>query len=778
MPDKILLIADDESLGRLRQFGDLPLEFLRTQTLQELMEWHLKHRHGVAVVSQKFFAPEAGGKATADSDIKDWLVRGLPDTTVCWLSIPTQSTDASPRKPASKKSSGSAESPFAESLRRFEELTTTITNRRQLRNSKLHAVLIVVFPNSPSAADALLLKSTMATSNHAIRQSCYVMMPELEASSDQGHVFDAVHVWPISVSGLLLSLLLNGPPVDWNQGSAAFYVWRNYFLVPDLNTTTLDRSLARGTEAFQHQLAANIDQDNTAAENVKRGDAISDLPSSPHWPRVSWIDQNILPTVSAMQDRSRWDANLKNAGSVESLEQTRLVLEHQVAESQQAQRHWQQIAGNPVAAGRILNDRRSIVSSPLEQVNYLRRQQWSDLSQTDSKIATDIQTFDECSQHYVLSQHGFVSQFRRVCIAAAVAACVLYFCLAMADGVFGGTGPAWLLAFFGLLGSFTGAFLFLDLETRAGRRAEAELRKELETLDEQVKQRHRDAVESVRTAEALRRIRVLELLDARSRYLMRRVAQAMQRMTPQSGTRECAASDMQISSEESNQTTSALGSIQRRLFRSCLQLQQVFIQNHNEQEQQEELKEFVARLCDQFLNESWRPFAKDADLALRGYYPQDRLLPLVDAFRERLESELTQWFQMQAVTNSRPQEAASGNSWQTSLLSICRQSFPETMSCRMDATLSPDHSDRHTQCLILRESIVPFLQEGIRDLQPLRMESFAADVWTDFPFAGILFHQVPVSIDADETNLLVRPFNVGSTNTAEATEISNGGHNP
>lgn len=779
MPERLLLIADQESLELLQECGELPRDFFVQPEYSELLGWHTSPENSFAVLPAELLTPCHGSAAPPSRDLQrqqlvQWIVEGLGDVVLCVLARHRRQT-LNPASAASSSTSPAAEtSPsapsaagFLDAAQLFQDLAERLAHSSQIRSARVQAVLLAIFERPAAEAELQAFREAVGPSADAAGNAPeklirlgYVLGPFLEAGLERAQVFYAEHVWPLAVSGLAAALSLKPAAAEEGVRSGSVFAWRAVQLQAEILQTRLKhatRFTAREVlRLLENRAAADGDSGEQSDPAVDPGlleripeqyDPIERLRLPQHLLDAGWLSDQVGAAGREVSSGQRWEQSLTRAGRTDALERARLILTHEHPDDQHIRRGWSEVCRNPGMAGRLLNERRGGFSEPLQAATEARFDQWRDLQQRDRELAAAGQDFDDCCQALQLAGHGFAGPGRRLLAAIAVICALSFFFWQAGWQIFPGYSTPLLLSLAAAAGTFLAAGLTGWLEELAGQRGLEQLRASRRRLDELQEERHYWAESSVRAAEKLRRQRLVVLQDARDRWLLSRVSVALGALSEQRAA-EAAGGTQTLAAAG----TVALGSEQRRLLRSILQRRQLFHTMPSEAVAEQQLQRVCRQLVDDFLEQHWRPFAMQSAAGLRGWLPGPRLRLLFEQLRSRLLLAVQQELQRQAVSaeaeclavgSPPPESSDSGENtpetWVAAVQKLQAAPFLQALSCRQDPAVLADAILQPPPVLLLEESV---LRLSSRFPDSALLCPVTAKRGAGLPFAGLWFQQL------------------------------------
>lgn len=748
MPERLLLIADDDSLGQLRDCGELPEQFFVRPQYSELLGWHTAPDASCAVLpadmlsshtdrrqqapSAQPAAAEQGGAAVVGdverAQLVQWIVEGLGDVTLCVVARCRRHTAAASNTPAEVAHASSASTDtavsqpvvddFDQAVGLFRDLADRLSRHSQIRSARVQAVLVAVF-ESP-AEPQQLSRYVQAVQSQRDRLICrgYLMGPCLEAGLERAEVFYAEHVWPLLVSGLAAALWLQPVTQEDTSRSGTICAWRVLQLQADILQTRLRHAAEYTTREVRRLLENRLpevdspgatDNSNLLQRIPEQYDPIERLRPAQHLLSAGWLNTRFEAAAEEVVTGSRWESHLQAAGHTDSLERSRLLLGSDQRDDVHIRRGWSEVCRNPGAAGRLLNDRRGGFVTELRRSMALRHQQWQDLRRRDRWLQISGQDFAQCCQTLQLTASGYVGGGRRTLAAVAMLVALGWFCWRAGRQLFPGSPVPWWLLLSAAGGVLATTLLTAWLEQRAGQRGLQRLRESRARLDGEQEERHHRAESVVRAAEKLRRQRMLVLQDARDRWLLSRVVSALGLLTEQS----TAATSQPQRLQRMRSAAAMLRSEQRRLLRGILHLRQVFHTMPSEETCEQQLQLVCAGIVQDFLQRDWQPFAMQSSAGLRGWLPGPQLRHLFENLRSRLQLAVQQELQRQAVlmtSEHSASDSATGTTWVAGLRAIDAAAFLQALSCRQEPAAFVEAGLQPPPLLLLEESVVRMQQ--------------------------------------------------------------------
>lgn len=726
MPERLLLIADDDSLGQLRDCGELPEHFFVRPQYSELLGWHTSPEASCAVLPADMLtnrptdaAPDgAAARGQLErAQLVQWIVEGLGDITLCVVARSRQLSFGAQPAPGNSAASQSPVDHFDAAVSLFHDLADRLARHSQIRSARVQAVLVAVF-ESP-AAPQQLARYVQAVQSQRDRLICrgYLMGPCLEAGLERAQVFYAEHVWPLMVSGLAAALWLQPVTHEETSRSGTICAWRVLQLQAEILQTRL-RHAAEYTIREVRTLLENrlpeadqqraIDDGGLLQRIPEQYDPIERLRPPQHLLSPDWLHAQLEPAAQEVVSATRWESHLKAAGHTDSLERSRLLLASDQRDDMHIRRGWSEVCRNPGAASRLLNERRGGFVTELQRSMGLRQQQWQELRLRDRWLAESGQDFAECCHTLQLTASGYVACGRRTLAALAMIIALGWFCWQAGKQIFPGSPVPWWLLLAAAGGVLVTTLLTAWLEQRAGQRGLQRLRESRAQLDGEQEERHHQAESAVRAAEKLRRQRIMVLQDARDRWLLSRVVSALAVLTEQSAA---ASGDSPL--QRMLPPAALLRSEQRRLLRGILHLRQVFHTMPSEETSEQQLRLVCAGVVDDFLQREWRPFAMQNPAGLRGWLPGPQLRSLFHSLRTQLQLAVQRELQRQAVTMAPEHtstDAHAGTTWVAGLQAIDAAAFLQALSCRQEPAAFVEAGLQPPPLLLLSESVAPMQQ--------------------------------------------------------------------
>lgn len=777
MPERLLLIADHDSLGLLRECGELPEDFFVQPEYSELLGWHTARGNSFAVLPAELLMPEHSTHQPAGElqrqQLIQWIVEGLGDVVLCVLARHRQ--PASLSLPENSTSDSSATAPgdsdslpptFLESTQLYRDLADRLARSSQIRSARVQAVLLAIFerPAGPAELQAFChavgaaTEAAVAGPEKLIRLG-YVVGPHLEAGLERAEVFYAEHVWPLVVSGLAAALSLKPAASDEGVRSGSIFAWRAVQLQAEILQTRLRHAARCTAREVQRLLENRLESETSDADHAplavnsglldripEQFDPVERLRPLQQFLDESWLSDSVVAAGREVRSGQRWHEQLMRAGTSDALERSRLILKAQHSDDLHMRQGWSEVCRNPGMAVRLLNERRGGFAERLQAVSLQRLDQWQDLRQRDHELAAAGEDFDACCQTLQLAGHGFVGWGRRMLAALAVLCALGVFFWQAGWQIFPDYSTPLLLTLAAAAGVCVAVSLTGWLEELAGLRGLLQLRGDRRLLDQQQEERHYWAESSVRAAEKLRRQRLLVLLDARDRWLLSRVAKGLGTLSEQRAEEAVSAPQTVLAS-----STEGLASEQRRLLKRILQRRQLFHTMPSEAAAEQQLKLVCSRVVDQFLEYDWRPFAMQSAAGLRGWLPGPQLRQLFELLRQRLLLAVQQELQRQAVQAdadspalepSSPESFDAGNrsteTWGAAVHQLQTAPFLQALSCRQDPAVFAEAVLQPPPLLLLEDSV---LRLRSRFPSTALLHAVSPERAARLPFVGLWFEQ-------------------------------------
>lgn len=759
MQHRVLLIADADRIDELEQFGSIPARLLQRRALHELVDWHVNSEDAFAVTPAEFFLKNAGpaepeGTAstrTTDPDLdelRDWVTRGLQDTTIFYLTIVSQTDDH--------------QRGLAQHVQRYHKIRERLLEAAGLRIPRLNLVQVVVFCDKGSTLEDCREFLDQPNEVGPVATCCHVMLPSLEGGAERTQVFDARHVWPLSVSGLLLSYLLHGPrhisvhrsvrtearerdPLvaesseeSGSEQTTPIYAWRTYALRTELDPDAVNRKIQRAVADLGKRFAA----ENTGRQSTD-WDATS-VQLTPLAPQRAlrvrdWRQTGYEHLIQAMRDGSRWEARRRAAGFEDSRRLSGEILDRDVSSTDEIRDVWRDVSADPTIVEAILNDRSRLRGFDGESEWQTRSEQWDELREHDTTVQNAIDRFEYCDLHLAAARKAYVEAPRRTLLVFVVAVLLIYCGLTVSVAVFESQWPGWLFAIAGTLGSAIAAFAFNHAEKTRGNVAAEELTQQVSDIDSLADERHRLATTSVARAEQLRRRRTRGVLNVRARGFLRRLLSAMSsaliptEVRLDEGPASLVAPDISV-----------VGRIQRRIFRELSECRQVCTVSMITDT--DLTTEFMA----DFVQTRWKAFAESADRDLVGLYPYDQTKLVFEAFRAEFENRLLAETDSSSLLTT--QISRDRVSWGTFLSEIRQQDYLETLSCPVEAFQLAVAEHRIPPVLLLSNALGDLANELVDEMGRSEVLSFDPRDYPRLPFVGLFVQYVELTLQADGTN--------------------------
>lgn len=777
MPERLLLIAEQDSLGLLQECGELPQDFFVQPEYSELLGWHTAQGNSFAVLPAELLMPEHSAQQPPGEitrrQLVQWIVEGLGDVVLCVLArhrrpAAPHSPDGSTRASSNTASGDPAPAPptFLQSTQLYLDLADRLARSSQIRSARVQAVLLAIFETPAGPAELQAFRQAVAapaeaatTGPEKLTRLGYVLGPFLEAGTERAEVFYAEHVWPLAVSGLAAALSLKPAAAEEGIRSGSIFAWRAVQLQAEILQARLKHAARCTAQEVQRLLENRLEPDssdeNSSAPAVDFGlleripeqfDPIERLRPRQQFLDESWLSHSVAAAGSEVRSGQRWDTLLTQAGHSDALERSQLILTHQHPDDLHMRRGWSEVCRNPGMAVRLLNERRGGFSERLQAASEQRLDQWQDLRQRDRELAAAGHDFDACCQSLLLAGHGFVGWGRRSLAALAILCALGIFFWQAGWQIFPNYNTPLLLT----LAAATGVFMAINLtgwlEELAGLRGLTQLRNDRQLIDQQQEERHYQAESAVRSAEKLRRQRLVVLLDARDRWLLSRVAEGLGTLSEQRAQEAASAPQTVLAT-----TAAALGSEQRRLLKRILHRRQLFHTMPSEAAAEQQLKLVCRRIVDRFLEHDWRPFAMQSAAGLRGWLPGPQLRHLFELLRQRLVLAVQQELQRQAVQadtdgpgidQSPPDNLSAGSrsseTWGMAVHELQAAPFLQALSCCHDPAVLAEAVLQPPPLLLLEESV---LRQRSRFPSSAQLHAVSPERAARLPFAGLWFEQ-------------------------------------
>jgi len=493
MPRRILLLADDSALRRLRAAG-LSDQLLRDgERAEREADAGPDYIECLDPASLLPFEPAASLQQQRDEiERRESLFASLLGSVVVHLAVlendPTEtvSTDG----PLALADAA----PLARLVqwyRLFHEEAVRLVNYRQ--SDYRHILILVCAEDLPNAQmellDELLGRTEPSAPDSLGIDACYVMLRRLNWAADR--VCHARHVWPWPVARLLTYLLatgVQGVARSPHRTAPVTLAWRAIELIPDVPRTLIDAQFRQRLDHICQQVFrpdGNEPGWDSGAFDLQPNVPIQQLAAPPLPDADDWHEFPAQEAIGQVADPHRWDGPLHDNGRRFAALLAQAVLADDPQSWRQIQRVWAGLHARPSLLPIALSQP-EIAQGPdltgnLNRLVFGYEQLCNALAQREAAVDHARQ----CAEVLEQTQTGFVPTWRRLAVAAIVASFVAYASLVVLHSLLATWGIPLVVAVCGLIGAGLAAAIPMILENQAGMRGVKTFRESvLQDLDD------------------------------------------------------------------------------------------------------------------------------------------------------------------------------------------------------------------------------------------------------------------------------------------------------
>lgn len=759
MPGKMLLIADDGHFSELRAHGELPDTWWTDTTADTLLDhleqappWIIRCRRDLLAPDEETpddFLPDRRNRAE--------FINSLLHGTICYLAVVDRQSHESPAK----------------HIFWYERFRREVKDWAKARHVHLQHVLILVCCNDPPAEHLDELQRLVAGSgDEKLFDTAYVMLEDLEPGRESGQFFNAVHVWPMAVGGLLLKLLHDRYRPQ--AGPTRAYAWRCYQLLPEITSRDQQKFCSEQFGTLFDHLTANrtADQGWEPARFTKfrplsatvRRSRVRPPDDYDIFASQTWLKSSAPDRLDQVRAESRWEESLSRAGDSLGRRLSRQAVAEVPAVCTEVVKIWNSVHRDPRFIYAALANHDVIRGPALGSQFQTISAHWNEILTNEQEREQLIHDTDRCAEHLEAAREGYFHVPVRMGVVLVVALLVGYVAMLVFHSLVGSWDHAALVAAAGALGAFAAGLFSANREQAAGKRAKRGFEDHLHKIDQKMIERHECCQNAVESANVFWQQMWARAAANRLKHLLLRAQCIFDhelRYHPGREAKDTTTDRTDMTGEEdAGETSGGTRWRQRSHYLKATQLRyDVRLGDLCHGCEGNELDKFVSEQAETFRSELWLKFCEHYDKGYSGNLPARHLIPALRDYCDRFLSTLLGKARHLAIQQMREGDL---DNWGSKLKEILDyQQYFELMSCRILSHQTAPVSMRPLPRLYLRQGFNYAAMRQHLDAATLAEDPEISTYLEELPLVGFLFQELPLQFhvgDEDPPKVTLAPY--------------------